>query len=42
MMCQLQGESVPEEFTLVPLNSAAVLLHSRVLLVVVGCLVVLG
>ncbi|MEW8446284.1 MAG: TatD family hydrolase, partial [Candidatus Thiodiazotropha sp.] len=38
MMCQLQGESVPEEFTLVPANSPAVLLHWRVLLVVVACL----
>ncbi|MCG8047547.1 MAG: TatD family hydrolase [Candidatus Thiodiazotropha endolucinida] len=37
-MCQLQGDPVPEEFTLVPANSPAVLLHWRVLLVIVACL----
>ena len=37
-MCHLQGCSVPEEFTLVPANSAASLLHWRILLVIVACL----
>ena len=37
-MCHLQGCSVPEEFTLVPANSPASLLHWRILLVIVACL----
>lgn len=37
-MCKLEGDPVPEEFTLVPAISSAVLLHWRVLLVVVACL----
>ena len=37
-MCHLQGCSVPEDFTLVPANSPASLLHWRILLVIVACL----
>ena len=37
-MCHLQDCLVPEEFTLVPANSPASLLHWRILLVIVACL----
>lgn len=37
-MCRLQGDEVPQEFSVVPANSPAVLLHWRVLLVVFACL----
>ena len=37
-MCHLQDCLVPEEFTLVPANSPASLLHWRTLLVIVACL----
>ena len=37
-MCHLQDCLVPEEFSLVPANSPASLLHWRILLVIVACL----
>lgn len=37
-MCRVQRDEVPEEFSVMPANSPAVLLHWRVLLVVFACL----
>ena len=36
--CQILDLGVPDEFTLVPVNFPAVLLHWRILLVIIACL----